>query len=192
MAGANPAVHSRGPTAVPILVAMAAGAALGWWLGPDGRLGSLELLPLFEFLGTLFINMLKMVVVPLIAASIITGVASLGSGRDLGRLGVKTLLFYVVTTLLAVLTALTLVDLVRPGIVNGEPAKSLLALEAQSESVTAAVKEHTSTGILDTLLSAVPANIVEAAAGNKLLAVMFFSILFGFFLARIEMPYCFA
>lgn len=174
---------------MPILAAMAAGAVVGWLLGPTGRLGSLDLLPLFEFLGTLFINMLKMVVVPLIAASIITGVASLGSGRDLGRLGSKTLLFYVITTLLAVLIALTIVNFVRPGIVNGAPAKALLALEAQGESVTATVKAHASTGVLDTLLSVVPANIIEAAAGNKLLGVMFFSVLFGFFLARIEMPY---
>ena len=188
MAGASSS-PSRGPTAAPILAAMALGAIIGWLLGPTGRLWGLDLLPLFDFLGTLFINMLKMVVVPLISASIITGVASLGSGRDLGRLGIKTLLFYILTTLLAVLTALTLVNIVKPGIVNGQPAKALLALEAQGESVTATVQQHTSTGVLDTLLSAVPANIIEAAAGNKLLGVMFFSILFGFFLARIEMPY---
>jgi proton glutamate symport protein len=189
MAVAAATSGSRGPTAGPILAAMAAGAIVGWLLGPTGRIGALDLLPLFDFLGTIFINMLKMVVVPLISASIITGVATLGSGRDLGRLGIKTLSFYVLTTLLAVLTALTLVNLVKPGIVNGEPAKALLALEAQAETVTATVKEHTSTGVLETLLSAVPSNIVEAAAGNKLLGVMFFSILFGFFLARIEMPY---
>jgi Na+/H+-dicarboxylate symporter len=189
MAIAATSSHARGPTAAPILGAMAAGAVIGWLLGPSGRVGSLELLPVFDFLGTIFINMLKMVVVPLISASIITGVASLGSGRDLGRLGIKTLAFYVITTLLAVLTALALVNLVRPGIVNGVPAKGLLALEAQAESVRETVKAHTSTGILDTLLGAVPANIVEAAAGNQLLAVMFFSILFGFFLARIDQPY---
>jgi Na+/H+-dicarboxylate symporter len=168
---------------------MAAGAVIGWLLGPSGRMAGLDLLPVFDFLGTIFINMLKMVVVPLISASIITGVASLGSGRDLGRLGIKTLAFYVLTTLLAVLTALTLVNIVRPGIVNGEPAKALLALEAQAESVRETVKDHTSTGVLDTVLSAVPANIVDAAANNKLLGIMFFSVLFGFFLARIDQPY---
>ncbi len=188
MAGASQP-PSSGVSVTPILGAMAAGATVGWLLGPTGQVLGVNLLPLFEFLGTLFINMLKMVVVPLIAASIITGVATLGSGRDLGRLGIKTLAFYILTTLLAVLTALTIVDFVKPGIVNGEPARALLALEAQVESVTAAVKGHASTGILDTLLGAVPANIVEAAAGNKLLGVMFFSILFGFFLARIEQPY---
>jgi proton glutamate symport protein len=176
-------------SATPILAAMVAGALIGWLLGPTGQVVGLDFLPLFDFLGTIFLNMLKMVVVPLISASIITGVASLGSGRDLGRLGIKTLLFYIITTLLAVLTALVIVDLVKPGIVNGEPAKALLALEAASESVKEAVKQHTSTGVLETLLSAVPSNIIEAAANNKLLGVMFFSILFGFFLPRIEMPY---
>ncbi len=187
MAGAA-SPHSRGLTATPILVAMAAGAVAGWLLGQAGPWGA-DILSVCEVLGTLFINMLKMVVVPLIAASIITGVASLGSGRDLGRLGLKTLSFYIVTTLLAVLTALILVNLIKPGIVNGEPAKALLALETQAADVTAAVQGHASTGVLETLVGAVPANIVEAAAGNKLLGVMFFSILFGFFLARIEMPY---
>src|ERR1700761_5784932 len=188
MAGASDPA-ARGITATPILVAMAAGALIGWLLGPTGQVFGLNLLPVFDFLGTIFINMLKMVVVPLISASIITGVAALGSGRDLGRLGIKTLTFYVFTTLLAVLTALVIVNIVEPGIVNGEPAKALLALEAGADSVTATVKEHTSTGGLETLLGAVPSNIIEAAAGNKLLGVMFFSILFVFFLARIEMPY---
>jgi Na+/H+-dicarboxylate symporter len=168
---------------------MAAGAVIGWLIGPTGKVVGFDPLPLFDFLGTIFINMLKMVVVPLISASIITGVAALGSGRDLGRLGLKTLTFYVVTTLLAVLTALVIVNFVKPGIVNGEPAKALLALEAGAESVTATVNGRTSTGVLETLLSVVPSNIIDAAANNKLLGVMFFSILFGFFLARIEEPY---
>jgi proton glutamate symport protein len=188
MAGAS-VPPARGVTATPILVAMAAGAVIGWLIGPTGKVVGLDVLPLFDFLGTIFINMLKMVVVPLISASIITGVAALGSGRDLGRLGIKTLTFYVVTTLLAVLTALVIVNFVKPGIVNGEPAKALLALDAGADSVTATVKEHTSTGVLETLLSVVPSNIIDAAANNKLLGVMFFSILFGFFLARIEEPY---
>jgi proton glutamate symport protein len=188
MAGAS-VPPARGVTATPILVAMAAGAVVGYLLGPTGKVAGLDLLPLFDFLGTIFINMLKMVVVPLISASIITGVAALGSGRDLGRLGIKTLTFYVVTTLLAVLTALVIVNFVQPGIVNGEPARALLALEAGSDSIAETVKQHTSTGVLETLLSIVPSNIIDAAANNKLLGVMFFSILFGFFLARIEMPY---
>ena len=179
----------RSVSATPILIAMLAGAIAGWLVGPRGTVAGIDVLGLFGFLGTLFINLLKMVVVPLVSASIINGVVSAGSGRDLGRLGVRTLAFYVGTTLLAVLIALTLVDLIRPGIVNGAPARELLALESSQEIVAASVQQRASATVYDTLLSIVPTNIVEAAAGNKLLGVMFFSVLFGFFLARIEMPY---
>ena len=79
--------QSRPIAATPILVAMAIGAVVGWLIGPTGKVGGVEVLGFFEFLGTLFINLLKMVVVPLISASIVTGVASVGTGRDLGRLG---------------------------------------------------------------------------------------------------------
>jgi Na+/H+-dicarboxylate symporter len=181
--------QSRPISATPILIAMALGSIAGWLIGPEGKVGGIELLGLFEFLGTIFINLLKMVVVPLISASIVTGVASVGSGRDLGRLGAKTLAFYVFTTLLSVLLALTLVDLFRPGIVNGVPARSLLALESSSDIVNASVQQRAAVTVFDTLLGIVPTNVLQAASSNNLLGVMFFSVLFGFFLARIELPY---
>jgi proton glutamate symport protein len=181
--------QSRPIAATPILVAMVIGAVVGWLIGPTGKVGGVEVLGLFEFLGTLFINLLKMVVVPLISASIVTGVASIGSGRDLGRLGIKTLAFYVFTTLLSVLIALALVDLIKPGIVNGVPARSLLALEASSDVVKSSVQQRASVTVFDTLLGIVPTNILQAASTNNLLGVMFFSVLFGFFLARIDLPY---
>src|SRR5690348_16265468 len=101
------------PTPVlPILVAMVLGAIAGKLAGADGMIGGVNLLPLFDTVGTMFINLLKMLIVPFILASVITGVAALGTGPDLGRLGGKTLGFYVITTLLAVLFALMLVNLV--------------------------------------------------------------------------------
>ena len=184
------AEHQYRPvSATPILIGMACGAVAGGLIGPEGQVGGVEVLGFFEFLGTVFINLLKMVVVPLICASIITGVASVGSGRDLGRLGLKTLAFYVFTTLLSVLIALTLVDLFKPGIVNGVPARSLLALEAASDVVNASVQQKAAVTVYDTLLGIVPTNVLQAATTNNLLGVMFFSVLFGFFLARIELPY---
>ena len=174
----------RPVSATPILVAMAIGAIVGWFVGPEAKI-----LGFFDFLGTAFINLLKMVVVPLISASIITGVASVGSGRDLGRLGIKTLAFYVFTTLLSVVIALALVDIIKPGIVNGVPARELLALEASSDIVNSSVQQKASVTVTDTLLGIIPTNIIQAAGTNNLLGVMFFSVLFGFFLARIELPY---
>jgi len=184
------AQHASGPiSAKPILIAMGVGALAGWLVGPEGKVAGYDVLGFCEFLGTLFINLLKMVVVPLVSASIITGVASVGSGRDLGRLGAKTLAFYVFTTLLSVLIALALVDVLKPGIVNGVPARSLLALETSSDVVSSSVQQRTEVTVLGTILSIVPTNVLQAAASNNLLGVLFFSVLFGFFLARIELPY---
>src|SRR5262249_6938811 len=161
------------------LVAMVVGAVVGWLVGPTGKIAGVDVVGFFEFLGTIFINLLKMVVVPLISASIVTGVASVGSGRDLGRLGIKTPAFHVFTTLLSVLIALTLVDIIKPGIVNGVPARSLLALEASADIVDASVKQRAAATVFDTLLSIVPTNVIQAASANNLLGVMFFSVLFG-------------
>jgi Na+/H+-dicarboxylate symporter len=127
--------------------------------------------------------------VPLILASVITGVAALGSGPHLGRLGSKTLAFYVLTTLIAVLIALFLVNLVEPGVDDGRPVGPDLALTSDAGKVTEGVKARANTSVLDTIKGIVPSNIVEAAANTKLLALVFFSVLFGFFLARIEEPH---
>src|SRR5688572_22979533 len=180
---------TKGAPVFPILIAMLVGGLTGWLLGPDAAIGDVKLLPFFDLVGTLFINMLKMLIVPLILASVITGVAALGSGPDLGRLGGKTLAFYVITTLIAVLIALMLVNLVQPGIENGEPVRDKLALTADAQSVTEGVKQRSETSVLDTIRGIVPANLVEAAANTKLLALVFFSVLFGFFLARIDQPF---
>ena len=178
------------PTPVlPILIAMVLGAIVGKAVGPDGLIGGINLLPLFDTVGTMFINLLKMLIVPLILASVITGVASLGTGPDLGRLGGKTLSFYVITTLLAVLIALTLVNVIEPGVRDGQPVKDALALTADAGEVTAGVMHRAETSVLDSIKGIVPANMVDAALNTKMIGLVLFSILFGFFLARIAEPH---
>ena len=71
---------SKPAPVIPILVAMISGALTGWLLGADAAIGSVKLLPVFDLLGSLFINLLKMLIVPLILSSVITGVAALGTG----------------------------------------------------------------------------------------------------------------
>jgi Na+/H+-dicarboxylate symporter len=174
---------------LPILIAMVAGGITGWLLGEDAAIGSVKIIPFFDLVGTMFINLLKMIIVPLILASVITGVAGLGSGPDIGRLGSKTLAFYVLTTLIAVLIALFLVNVVEPGVQDGQPVRELLALSADAAQVTEGVKARAETSVLDTIRGIIPPNIVEAAANTKLLGIVFFAVLFGFFLARIEQPF---
>jgi proton glutamate symport protein len=177
--------ESKPAPVVPILIAMAAGALTGWLLGADAAIGSVKLLPVFDLVGALFINLLKMLIVPLILSSVITGVAALGTGPDLGRLGGKTLSFYVLTTLIAVLIALALVNLVEPGVRDGQPVRHLLALTADAAQVTQGVMSRADTSALDSIRAVVPDNIVQAAANTKMLGLVLFSVLFGFFLARI-------
>lgn len=177
--------ESKPAPVIPILIAMVAGALTGWLLGADAAIGAVKLLPIFDLVGALFINLLKMLIVPLILSSVITGVAALGTGPDLGRLGGKTISFYVITTLIAVLIALALVNLVEPGVRDGQPVRHLLALTADAAQVTQGVMSRADTSALDSIRAVVPDNIVQAAANTKMLGLVLFSVLFGFFLARI-------
>lgn len=169
-----------------ILGAMLAGALIGLAVRPGGELFGLPVVAIGSFLGTAFLNLLKMLVVPLVVSSVISGVASLGGTHDLGRLGGLAMLFYVTTTLIAVLIALTIVNVVQPGIVDGVPAGELLALHADAGSVAASVQANAGRSLGEVLLGMIPVNIVQSAAEGKLVGLLFFSLLFGVFITRIE------
>jgi proton glutamate symport protein len=180
--------EAKSAPVLPILIAIVAGGIIGWICGPDAAIGSTKIVPIFDLIGSMFVNLLKLLIVPLILASVITGVAGLGTGPDLGRLGAKTLVFYVVTTLLAVLIALALVNFIEPGVRNGVPVKDLLALTADAQQVTEGVMTRAQTGVLDSIRNVIPSNIIDAALNTKMLGLVLFSVLFGFYLARIPQP----
>ena len=141
-----------------------------------------------NFVGTLFLNALRMVVVPLVCASIICGIIGI-SGRDLGRLGSKTLLFYLLTSSLAITVGLTVINLFNPGLVDGQPIADQLGLALNTEQTQmdlARVEGRDFGDIVEVLLRMVPPNIVSAAASGQMLGLIFFSLLFAFFAARIE------
>ncbi|MDC3251436.1 dicarboxylate/amino acid:cation symporter [Planctomycetota bacterium] len=127
----------------------------------------------FVFLADIFMRLLKMLIMPLVFTSIVTGVAGLGGGEDFGRLGRRTFGYYVTTSFLAVGLGLVLVNLIRPG----EGAQ--LGLSTQAEFGQA------SENWLDILRRMVPENVFEAFTGNgNMLQVIFFALLFGFFITR--------
>lgn len=123
--------------------------------------------PLIGPVGQIFIKLLKMLIVPLIMASMITGVARVGDIRKLGGLGGKTFVFYIVTTFASVLVGLVLVNIVRPG--AGAPGVGGEVPEAVRTQVT----------IGAVLLNMVPANPVKAMAEMQILPLIVFSLLFG-------------
>ena len=137
------------------------------------------------FIGGLFLNALKMVVVPLIVSSIISAMATFGDAGALSRIGVRTMLFYTATTVFAVVTGLSMVNLVQPGIVDGQPARELLGLAAGGAKLSENVSSAKLSDIGDVFYRLVTANPIKAAADSDLLGLVFFSMLFGIFAARI-------
>lgn len=135
------------------------GALCGWVWGPA--------MASVAFLGTFFLNALRMIVVPIVVFSMIVGVASLGDIRRIGRVGAKTVAYYFVTTAIAVLVGLVLVNLLQPG-VGMESAGRLLPARPDVE-----------TGLTDLFLSLVHPNIFAAMAETKILPLIVVSLLFG-------------
>jgi len=168
-----------------ILIALAAGSIAGY-LSTDVTIASIHLVSVYEFIGQLFLNALKMLIVPLIASSIALGVAGLGNTDSLGSMGLKTALFYVLTTTAAIVTGLIIVNLVHPGIVDGQPAGELLALSGDAVNLQEKLAGRGLGEIPQILLNAVPQNIIASAAANNMLALIFFSAVFGYFMSQIE------
>ncbi len=144
---------------------------------------------MFKFVGEIFLNALKMIIVPLITSSIIVGVAGIGSGGNIGALGGRTLLFYAVTTLAAILIGLFVINTVAPGYVDGKPAGDILALEAPAADIGAKIEGKGAGDVVDVFKRMVPPNIVKAAAEGQMLGLIFFSLLFGYFMTHLSHDY---
>ena len=173
-----------------ILIAIAIAVLVGYVTDKTTVLFGIQLYSVFEFLGSMFMNALKMVIVPLIVASIITGIAGIGGTQGLGRMGGKTILYYMTTSLFAILVGLFLVNLITPGLVDGEPIKDIIKVSQEQIAETQSkVSGKEGGGIADIFLRMVPTNIVQAAAEGQMLGLIFFSILFGFFITRIPEAY---
>ncbi|MFV1973988.1 MAG: dicarboxylate/amino acid:cation symporter, partial [Thiohalobacterales bacterium] len=169
-----------------ILIALVLAVIAGQLTGMDASLFGLRFYDVYAFLGTLFLNALKMLIVPLIMSSIITGVAGIGDSGSMGRLGGKTLLYYLTTSLFAILVGLLLVNLVAPGIVDGEPARDIIPFEIDTADIAERIEGRGMGDVVNIFLRMVPTNVVSAAAQGQMLGLIFFSLLFGYFMTRIE------
>lgn len=170
-----------------ILIALLLAVLIGWFVSPETSLLGVSLVSIFDFVGKLFLNALKMIIVPLIVSSIIMGVSNLGSSDAFGRLGGKTLLYYVLTSTFAILIGITVVNIVQPGIVDGTPAKEMLGLSADTSDVMQKVEGKSAGDVVGIFLRMIPTNIVRAAAEGQMLGLIFFSLLFGFFITKIKL-----
>ncbi|VAX10791.1 Proton/glutamate symporter @ Sodium/glutamate symporter [hydrothermal vent metagenome] len=172
-----------------ILIALFLAVIAGSLAGMQSGFFGITFYSVFNFVGTLFMNALKMIIVPLIMSSIIVGISSIGGTQGLARLGGKTLAFYATTTFFAILIGLIMVNTLTPGLVDGEPGREVFGLDAiDVSSATEKVAGRDVSSIADVFLSLVPVNVISAAANGQMLGLIFFSLLFGYFMTKIPAP----
>ena len=137
-----------------------------------------SIVPLADTLSEVFLRLLRMAIMPLIITSLTAAVVSVGERGNLGLLGVRTAAYYIVSSLLAILTGLILVNVFRPGV------GSSIRLEETVTQVPAAQQSFK-----DLLLNIIPENPFEALAEGQVLPIIFFCILFGYFITKLNEPY---
>jgi Na+/H+-dicarboxylate symporter len=168
-----------------VLAAIVLAIIVGSLTGTQTEFLGTKLVNIYAFLGQLFLNALTLLVVPLVASAIIHGLSQMGKEQSFGRLGAKTFFFYILTTLLAVLTGLVAVNLIQPGIYHHAVAEAGATPSAAASLMSSAPQNHME-AFGHILLKLIPVNILEAAASGNMLGVIFFSLLFGFALAKVE------
>ncbi|MCF8365481.1 MAG: dicarboxylate/amino acid:cation symporter [Bacteroidales bacterium] len=134
-----------------------------------------EAIDAVSWMGIIFLRALKMIIIPLILSSLISGVTNIGSGSTLGRLGLKTMSYYVATSIFAILTGLVLVNIIKPGI------GAEINLTAEVGGLVDKQKSF-----LEIITDIVPDNIFRALADADMLSIIFFAMLFGFFIIKVD------
>jgi proton glutamate symport protein len=130
------------------------------------------------WMGEVFLRALKMIIIPLIFSSIVSGITNIGSAESIGRLGLKTIIYYISTSIFAILTGLVLVNILKPGVGVDLNLSQTVDLDVNSDTLG------------QTLIKIIPDNIFLAMSSNgQMLSVIFFAMLFGFFITRIRSDY---
>jgi len=169
-----------------ILIALAFAVVVGSFTNSINQVSGFDLTPIYEFFGAMFLNALKMIIVPLIVSSIIVGIVSIEQDGSFARMGGKTLVYYVATSTIAITIGLVLVMLFQPGLIDDVPAKDVLGLHADTDKVTEKVSDAGAGDIAGIFLRMIPPNIVHAAAQGQMLGLIFFSLLFGYFIVQLR------
>ena len=162
-----------------IFVALIAGAILGiilCYLVPDSSFKKDVIVEgILYVIGQGFIRLMKMLVVPLVFCSLVCGSMSIGDTKKLGTVGVRTLVFYLATTALAVSVALTVGNLINPGV--GLDMSSI-------QSSASSVETMEATSLTDTILNIIPDNPINSLASGTMLQVIVFALIVGVILAK--------
>lgn len=169
-----PALHWQ--IAIALLLAVLVAVTVG---------ASPTLISTTDFVGSLFLRALKMLIVPLIVSAIISGLAAASETAGVGRMGLRTLVYYMATGLFAVLAGMLAINLLNPGIIDGVPAGERLGLAQDTAEVLSRVEGRGASSVLNVFMELVPPNVVAAAANGQMLGLITFSLLFGSLIAQL-------
>lgn len=176
-------MSKRNRSLIFVLSAIFFGALIGGVVGTKASFWGITYYSVFELIGTLFLHSLMMVVVPLVASSIISGVAKMAQDHSFGRLGLKTFAFYLLTTLSAVVIGVMVVNIIKPGV---HVDMSQIDLSPHIDTATKASESFQGSRIRELILEVVPSNIIDAMAKAQMLGIIFFSFLFGYAISKSE------
>ncbi|KVF80545.1 glutamate/aspartate:proton symporter GltP [Burkholderia vietnamiensis] len=169
-----------------ILIGLIAGIAVGLVLNrfPEFRESAIN--GFLQPAGDIFIRLIKMVVVPIVFTSMVMGIAGVGDGRSLGRIGLKTLVYFEVITTIAIVLGLVLGNVLHPGLGTDLSQLGHTDISRYQQTTQQTQGHH---GFMALLLSIIPDNIVMAMGRGDLLPVIFFSVLFGLGLQSVPAEY---
>ena len=150
-----------------IIIAMVIGVIVGIFMGPEASM--------FKPLGDLFIQLIKMLVVPLVLVSIISGASALGQTKSAGLIGVVSIGFMFITTIIAIVLALFLGEMFQPGVSVDHSLVTTLAEGCATVEGSAATM-----GFWETIIGMIPANPVQALTEGNIIQIIIFGLFFGF------------
>src|SRR6266702_3657369 len=175
-----PALIERKPRiglAWQILIGLVVGIAVGVVLNRFPQMCDSVVTGFLQPAGDIFIRLIKMVVVPIVFTSMVAGIAGVGDGRSLGRIGLKTLVYFEVVTTIAIVLGLVLGNVLQPGV--GTDMSQLGHTDISHLQQATQTQGHH--GFMSLLLNIIPDNVVASMGRGDLLPVIFFSVVVVFF-----------
>ncbi len=166
-----------------ILIGLVLGIAVGALLNHFSAEKAWWITNILQPAGDIFIRLIKMIVIPIVVASLIVGIAGVGDAKKLGRIGLKTILYFEVVTTIAILVGLVLANVFHPG--TGIDMSTLGTVDISKYQQTTAEVQHDH-AFIATILNLIPSNIFAAMARGEMLPIIFFSVLFGLGLSSLQ------
>ena len=160
-----------------IVIALILGVAVGAFLHESTEYREALINNLLHPLGSIFINLIKMIVIPLVVSMLILGIANAGGTKSLGKLGFRTMVYFEVITTIAIIVGLVAANVFQPGV--GIDMSTLTTTDISQYEQTTQQVNNQAHGLVNTILSLIPSNIFAAMDSGQMLPIIFFAVIFG-------------